>query len=198
MTLHTMGDSHCDVTFTGIPNVSVHRIGPVTLRRVSHPDDTLLPNAVATLNLAPNNTLLLCFGEIDVRCWIQPSLARRKDGNLHNMLAEWAKAYLDRIQTLPTQAKIAVLGITPPAPMIRIVQSTEFTVRGSDQERILWTTALNTTLAKECAQRNIPLVDLSPIAGPGGMLPLNRSDGQHHALCPTLVSEALAKAGIPA
>lgn len=197
--LHTIGDCHCDATFRGLRGLTgiiAHPLAPLTMKRVGHMEDNLLPDAVKALNLSPDDTLLVSCGEIDVRLWIPVHLARRKDGNLPAMLREWASAYIERAQTLPTQAKIALLGVPPPAIASRVWQPEGALITSPDQDRAAHTRLLNTILAEECAAKNMPLVDLSAFADPHGMLPLERSDGAHHASCPALAAEALYRAGI--
>lgn len=192
--LHTLGDSHCDFTFRGLP-ASIHRIGPVTMKRVGNPAEPLLNDACARIGLRPGDTLVLCFGEIDVRCWVHVHLARRKDGNLRAMLAEWVDAYLDKAASLP--ARTAILGVPPPSPASRIYQTPEFPVNGTDAERVLYTAEMNSLLAAGAAARGLPFIDLSRAAGPDGMLPPERCDAQGiHVDDPALVLDILMKSGI--
>ena len=186
--IHTIGDSHCWVPFNNVPNVTTHTVGPVTLKRAGHPKENLLIDAVAHIKPQPDDTLLFCFGEIDIRCWVHVHVTQRnKDPNI--LLQTWVTLYLDKIASLQ-HPKTAVMGVTPPAPKDRIDRQ-EFPVAGSDQERVTYTQLLNSLLKKGCQARSFAFVDLSPYADQDGMLPINLSDGTVHIGNNTLLLKAL-------
>lgn len=175
--LYSLGDSHCDFTFKNIPNVSINRLGPLTMSRVGYLEDNVLPNAVQNLNLSLNDTLILSFGEIDVRCWASIHFNRKQN---FSFLQNWVDRYLYRASTLNTKAKIAILSVPPPAPQSYIHQSHEFPVNGSDQERSLYTEVVNNFLKLGCQKCNFIFLDVySLYKDEYGMLPQNQADEQH-------------------
>lgn len=185
--IHTIGDSHCWIPFQNIPNVATHTVGPVTLKRAGHREESLLIDTVALIKPQPNDTLLFSFGEIDVRCWVHVHVTqRKKDPN--KFLLDWVTLYLDKVASL--QHKTAILGVVPPAPKDRIDRK-EFPVAGSDQERVTYTRILNSFLKEGCQARNFAFVDLSLYADQDGMLQANLSDGTVHIGDNTLLLKAL-------
>jgi len=187
MTIHTMGDSHCFIPFEKTPGFTTHWLGPVTLKRIGHPNETLLLDSVASIQFAPEDSLLLCFGEIDMRCWVDVHVKNR-GRQPQPLLQEWIDLYLDKASQLTP--KPAILGIVPPAPKLRIDRD-EFPVAGSDQERAAYTILANHILSQGCAQRNLPFVDISVYADPQGMLRYELSDGIVHIASNTLLLKAI-------
>lgn len=190
--IYTIGDSHCDYTFQNIPNVSINRIGPITLKRISHPDEHLLQYTINSLPISSSDTTIFCFGEIDARCWIHVYLTQRKR-ELNELLNEWTDLYINKLLSLTLKSQIAVLSITPPSPFVRIYQSTDFPVNGSDQERSFYTQTFNNILKTKSQDHNILFIDVySEFKDQYGMLPLSHADQQGiHIFSPQKVSSIL-------
>jgi hypothetical protein len=196
MAVHTLGDSHAHFTFRSIPGVQTHWECSATMKRVGHPEDSLLATLVKPLALAPGDTLIACFGEVDIRCWAHVHASqRRKDP--HAFLAEWASRYLDRIAGLDTGgARTFVMSVPPPATFGRAT-STALPCQGSDADRALYTRIINSELEKGCARRGIGWLDIHSLyATPDGMLDQSRSDQCVHIADSTAAQTLLEQADI--
>jgi hypothetical protein len=189
--IHTVGDSHAEHTFAGIAGVVTHHLGPVTLKRVGYLEDELLPATVRALALRPADVLILCFGEIDVRCYVKPQMVR-PGLDLDGLLSGWVERYLARATTLETNgARVGVLSVVPPVPRERAANA-HLPVAGSEDERATYTRAINRILAAACAVHGALFVDVySACRDDHGMLPLDLTDGCVHVQSPVRVSGVL-------
>lgn len=191
MTLHTIGDSHSHIPFLNMPGTAIHYLGPITMKRIGTPEEPLLLATAA--GIPPDQTLLLCFGEIDIRCWVHVHLTKRRR-ELQELLAEWTGLYLDKAASL--QRPTAVLGIVPPSPKAMIDRPDEFPVAGSDDERALYTRTANEMLAQGCATRGFAFADTSAYADPQGMMRRELADGSVHIAETTLLRAELHRLGL--
>ena len=190
--IHTIGDSHALYSFAGLPGITTHTIGPVTLKRAGYLEDELLPKAVAALALTPTDVLICCFGEPDCRCFIHPQAIRPRHNDLDVILPPWVDRYLDRLTTLPLHgARLVVFNVPPPTTYEQACNKL-LPAAGSDAERASYTRRLNHLLQTRCAQRQILYLNVYDYyATPDGMLNPLFSDGGVHIGNPTGVYEAL-------
>jgi hypothetical protein len=68
MVIHAIGDSHVKLNFGGDPRIVVHHLGPVTMRAVSKDGRNNI--SLKELGIVDGDSVIWCFGEIDVRCHI--------------------------------------------------------------------------------------------------------------------------------
>lgn len=193
--IHTIGDSHSDFTFRNIPNVTIHHIGPLTMRRIAFKTDTLLEETIATCNLQPGDVVVLSFGEGDCRCFIKPKLV---DGLTAQAYCEdMVSHYFERLATLETNgARLATLSITPPAPYERAYLK-DWPPQGSDGERAMFTKTINDLLRVGCEQRGwLHINSYAEYVGSDGMLPQEGSDGGVHIYDTAKVRVLLTKMGL--
>ena len=190
--IHAIGDSHAVATFAGISGVATYHVGPVTMHRVGRPEEPLLPAVVAGLPLGQFDVLILCFGEIDVRCHIGRQLDR-SGSTLEFVVHELVNRYLAMATTLViNDVLMAVLAVVPPVPADHAVNP-NFPVVGTNEERVEYTRALNRYLAEQCALRGVLFVDVyTPYCDEHGMLRPELSDGSVHIGDTSLVRNALA------
>lgn len=194
--IYAVGDSHAAITFAGIPEVTPVHLGPVTMRRVGHLEDDLLPAALAQLNPRRADTVILSFGEIDCRCYVQPLLEHRRGMTLDKLLDEWVSRYLERVDTLNIEADAMVMSVVPASPEARCF-NIEFPVTGSDAERAEYMRVMNWHLLAGCRARGLEYLDMhTPFADEHGMLPLELSDGMVHVRGVERVRAALADWGL--
>lgn len=172
--LNVIGDSHAACSFRDIPNVKIHYIGPVTLKRVGVLEDEFVSNIVKSLNLTPDDVLLFVFGEIDIRCYVKINLEHRKSITLEYLLLDWVESYANHISVMPTNgARLGIMSVAPPATF-ESAQSLEWPVSGTDEERVIYTKKINELLQSECIKRNWIYLDVySKYADEKGMLPLH-------------------------
>jgi hypothetical protein len=169
--IYIIGDSHAN-SYRGISGVTVHYLGAVTLKRMGYKEDVLLPYLMDKIKFKPDDIVLFSFGEIDVRCHVKPRIERGKD--LDAMLKDWVKRYCDRIREFGIK-NVGVISVTPPTS-ISIADTVEHPVRGSDEERILYTQKIN----KYLKEQGLIYLDTYSIYQKDGMLPRKFSDGTVH------------------
>ena len=177
--IHTTGDSHCG-EFKSIPGIAIHGVGPVTLKRVGYLEDDLLPNHAKLCRLTPADTLILCFGEIDCRCYVYPQ-AIRPNIDLRAVLTDWVERYLTRAVTLDLNgARPVIMAVAPPTTFARAYNAT-FPVAGTDEDRVRYTRLMNECLHESCARRSVPLIDATDYyADANGMLQIAKADANVH------------------
>lgn len=179
--IHTLGDSHAALSFRCVPGVTTHHIGPVTMARAGHPGDDVIATALAQVPLIPGDVLILCFGEIDVRCHVKQRTDRKPAGVI---LACWALDYLDRVAAIQIEGvRVGVMSVVPPAPRSR-ADTPSFPVTGSDEDRAAYTAILNRMLAVWCRVRGLLYLDVySRVVDEHGLLRREFSDGSVHVYC---------------
>lgn len=196
MTLHTLGDSHALIPWGSIPGVQVHYLGPLTMKRAGNPSEPLIPNTIATAHLAPNDTLVICIGEIDIRCWAHIH-ATTRGCNPHDFLKEWAEDLLDKI-AVPQGVRAAVASVVPPRPKTLIDRPDEFPVAGSDADRASYTRILNAALRDGALRRGFAYVDTHTLSADADrMMRPDLADSSVHLADPKVALAALAAANIP-
>ena len=172
--LFVIGDSHATCSFKDIPDIRIHYVGPVTLKRVGALGDVFISNKVSEMKLTPEDVLIFAFGEIDVRCYVKVNLEHRRNPDLYSLLRGWVMNYVNHISLMETNgARIALMSVVPPATLSS-AQSVDWPVSGSDGERVLYTQKINELLRDECDKRNWVYLDVySEYADEKGMLPLD-------------------------
>ncbi len=195
--IYAIGDSHSAYTFKDVPGVDVRRIGPVTLKRVGYMEDTLVPSVVSLIEPTPEDTLIFCFGEIDMRCYVKPVLELKKDATEDGLLLDWVERYVAVLESLDMNgARIAVMSVVPPATK-RLAETLHRHVGGTDEERAGYTRTLNSHLERLCGERGWLYLDVySLYADSKGMLPAKRIDSHVHIKDTRPVRQLLVKAGL--
>ena len=179
--IHAIGDSHVIFSYSNIPGVCVHYVGAVTLKRVGNLEDEIISDRILSMNLTNKDYVVFCFGEIDVRCYVKPTIEHRKKTTLDSLLQEWTRDYTYRIASLPLSgAKVAITSVLPPTTK-ELADSVKWPVGGGDFERAIYTQRINEYLKRECVNRNwIYLDTYSQYVDEHGMLPPEKSDGTVH------------------
>lgn len=194
--IHTMGDSHSWLTFSGIDNIDTHHVGPVTMKRVGNVKDDVMSSAIKNINFVANDVLIICFGEIDVRCYVKPILERKPD--LQVLLQNWTDCYLDQIKKLavPSSVKVYVMSVVPPSSFDK-ANTIAFPVAGSDSERALYTKEINRLLYNGCRDRALGYFDVySKYVNEEGLLRFEDSDGIVHISNPTHIKQMFEEMGL--
>ena len=184
-----LGDSHSQVIL-GRPSSFVASVGPVTMHRAGRPGELsrLVDEWQATkrpgwplLHMAicsHSDVLLLHFGEIDVRCHVARIVATGADAT--NVLEDLATAFV-RAATREAnrlRCRIVVSAILPPSEERA---DPNFPYAGNLQERIAWTTILNTRLRCLCQENTVEYFDLgAAYSDERGALDKSLSDGSVH------------------
>lgn len=190
---HTVGDSHAKMTFDFVRGVTSHHLGPITMKRAGHEDDPLIPETLARIALSSHDVVIFCFGEIDVRCHLDPMV---RDGvTATQVLEAWTSRYLNRLATLDTRgARKAVLGLPPPTTL-RYSFNKDFPVAGTTRSRVGYVREANRLLAAGCAARGFIFIDIyTPFTDPWGSLNRLKSDDSVHISDPVTIASILARA----
>ena len=193
--IHVIGDSHALYTFREIDGVAVHHLGPMTMRRASDPADNTLRGCVGGCGLTPADRVVFCLGEIDVRCHIH-SRVQQPDTSVLIVVIGLVDAYLKRIVELPRfGATFGVMSVPPPSGYERDLNET-YPMLGTDEDRALYTKAINAFLLRGCLDLGLVFVDLySAFVGVNGLLPPSLSDGEVHLKNPWRVGLVLRDLG---
>ena len=168
--IYAGGDSHATKAFEGIAGVKSYYTGPTTLRRAGWAGDDLVPAMVRNLKLTPADTLIFCFGEIDVRMHI-PIHAKGFPGGVDPLLQHWVDQYLGRVADLDVGgARCAIMSVVPPHPR-RGAPAELFNRDVSDEMRVDYTLRLNRLLEEGCARRGLLYLDVyHEYVDPRGMM----------------------------
>ena len=205
--IHSVGDSHAQWSFRGIPGVAFHEIGPITMsavgkqRKGASTSAIMLDNVIESLGITESDTIILCFGEIDTRCHVYPRVQAGE--NEDEVIEELVSDYFHTIQNSRFK-NIWVLSITPSwarelwlAYLItqgRPEDNEAYPLRGGDVERARYTRKMNAWLRVECKRLNVPLVDVyDDYRDEAGMLIPALSDGSLHIGDNRFVRAALEK-----
>ena len=174
MKLHSMGDSHSDFSFRELP-VERHPIGAVTMdtvgkQRTGTSSSEILDQWIARQGVPSDDTLILAFGEIDMRCQVQRQIDA--GGNADQVIQELAEGYVTTIKGSKFK-NLCVMSVPPPctAASCQDRPMWEYPVIGTDQDRSEWTIQLNTLLKQKCDKEGIPFLNVYPgYADEHGML----------------------------
>jgi len=184
--IHVIGDSHAESTFKGIPEVTTHHLGPLTMKRAAHEDDYFLAAGVAALALGPGDVLIVSCGEADVRCFLKPEIDA-KHAAPEDLILPLVDRYLSRVAALAAKgALLGVLSAIPPATYTNVVAFRQtmvyqFPPTGTDEERAHYTRIMNRRLREGCAARGLLYVDIyTEYADDDGMMIYEQSDGMVH------------------
>lgn len=190
--IHSIGDSHAQWSFKGTGVVD-HEIGPVTMGTVGKSRDgmlgsQLLDTIIERCGVEPTDTVIMCFGEIDTRCHIQPRVDAGEDED--QIIKELVDGYFQTIYG-SRHLKFWVMSITPAwrkaewstflAQNGRSEQTEQFPLRGEDVDRSRYVQKLNTALRQECQRGHVFFLDVHEhYCDAEGMLIPALSDGNLH------------------
>ncbi len=161
----SIGDSHSMFTFRDIPGIVNVALGPVTMHRVGRDgldrfslfrkESWIWPERV----LKHGDSIYFSFGEIDCRCHIEKE--RQKGRSLDDIVTTLADLYVRAIvQVRRDGIGYWVVSVTPPAYQKYLRFFHSFSPVGSDENRALYTEALNEKLKYFAAQNGIAYLDI--------------------------------------
>lgn len=177
--IHVIGDSHGH-ELNGIESNVFHPIGAITMHRIGRDGLNILN--FKTLNIQEKDTVVLCFGEIDVRCHIgkQRDVAKR---DLEEIIDTLATNYFQTIllnRALYTNISIIVYTVTPPA---NGASTAEYPMYGELGDRVAIAKKLNQKIREIAASKGIKVLDVyDDYSDQNGVLKRELSDGDVHIL----------------
>jgi hypothetical protein len=175
--VHVIGDSHSR-EFEGIKNCSIHHIGPVTMHRVGRDGFRILD--FRSLGVKDRDCVVLCFGEIDVRCHIgkQRDFEHRSLDEVLDTLLEnyFFSIFLNR--SFYQDLNIIVYSVTPPSDR---AFNLKYPYYGNIQDRVMISKKMNEKLISMAQSFDIHMIDVyDDYADENGILVPSLSDGNVH------------------
>ncbi len=157
--IHTIGDSHADFSFRGIPNVIRHNIGMVTMESVGKDrkgksSSEILDDILQQYAIQDEDIVILCFGEIDARCIIYPKIEKEDINTVINLLVAQYFATILRSK----HKNYWIMSVVPAGYYMKIDHA--FPYLGSDEERSIYTQKINKILKEQCLSLSIPFLDI--------------------------------------
>jgi hypothetical protein len=151
--IHSYGDSHAKFSFSGIPNVITHNIGPVTMESVGKNNNIKQIKIMFTdFNIKKDDIVIFCFGEIDCRVHIK--------NNIEHIDIITTK-YIDTILELKKEfPNIWIMSVIPPAYSSDLIINQQYPFVGNDSERSEYTNRMNVCLRRLCEEKNIVFFDI--------------------------------------
>jgi hypothetical protein len=192
--IHSVGDSHARCSFAGIPEVVTHEIGPITMESVGKPrpgisSSEMLDMIIENQGITEQDTVILCFGEIDIRSKIQPRIEAGEKEDF--IIGQITYDYMMTVACSKYKNKM-ILSITPSASSAEQWNNPSFPFLGTDKDRARFTKKMNEHLRKQCKEINIPFLDVyDNYKDENGMIIPSLSDGSVHIGNTSFVKEAL-------
>lgn len=190
--IHVIGDSHSQ-EFLGIKNCIIHYIGPRTMHRIGRDGLSILN--FKQFNIQENDTVVLVFGEIDVRCHI----GRQRDfyeRDLEEVLDTLLENYFKTItmnRSFYNNLNILTYTVTPP---VLEAFNVGYESYGIAQDRVSISKLLNQKLIEKSLQAGFGVIDVyNHYADKNGILLPELSDGGLHinSSCNQAIEKSLYK-----
>ena len=194
--IHSIGDSHARCSFTGLAKVVTHEVGPITMESVGKPrlgvsSSEMLDMIIANKGVTEQDTVILCFGEIDIRSKIQPRIDAGEKEDF--IIGQITYDYMITVTCSKYKNKI-ILSVTPSASSAGQWNNPSFPFLGTDKDRARFTKKMNEHLRKQCTEVNIPFLDVyESYKDENDMLISSLSDGSVHIGDTSHVREAILK-----
>jgi hypothetical protein len=191
------GDSHVHYTFCRLRQAKVHWVGPTLAHTFANNwFDILLPYK---RQFRLTDTLLLAFGEIDIRCHVI-RIARRGDHTPEEVVIDLAHRYVMAAAQARYKFDFKNAIVSSVIPPTGDEGLGEYPRIGSLKQRVEATRMFNTMLEARCKHHGLTFLNYTDdLAGEDGSLKADISDGDVH-LHPQhqgLLSPAFARIGLP-
>lgn len=183
MTIHTIGDSHCQFGWPSVQQkIITHRIGPTLC--YSFGKDPIGRCPIQTMGIQKGDTVIFCLGEIDCRCHIHKYV---QQGVYYiNIIEEIVESYFRAISFLIdflglSLKQVGVYNAVPPVVKGTVPENPDYPYLGSDQDRLLYTRFFNYKCREKCLEYGYVFFDVyEKYADDDGFLKQDLSDGNVH------------------
>lgn len=185
VTIHTLGDSHCNSGFAAVslPGVTIvrHHIGPKLMHSFGR------DGVAVDFRLEPSDWLLLACGEIDCRCHIKRHVA---DAGFEPVIDQLVEQYESQILAAALPCRIAIYQVPPPPRRATVHEDASYPFVGEDHERRAFVEYLNGRLQEMCRRRGWLFFDVyRHYVDDEGFLNRALSDGSVHIHEPSHLAE---------
>jgi FkbM family methyltransferase len=166
--IHVTGDSHVMV-FSGkehipaevddrgfLPFFRTYRLGPYTAYQVEKRRPLI--ESMVKQNVGPDDSVMLCFGEIDCRAHLVKQ-SEHQGRPLEDIVAECVSRYA-RIFDIKEKYGIRLLVWNVPASSREDIEQGEYSTYGTCVQRNEAASLFNKILSEECKNRGIPFVSI--------------------------------------
>jgi hypothetical protein len=184
MTIHTIGDSHCNAGFGMISGIITHYIQDRLCYSVGR--DGL---DVSDFGIKENDTIVFCFGEIDCRCQIHKRISNSNpyDVMINNIVHKYFEKIEIMVKSLP-KVKIFVFNVVPPVRRNETCENKDYPFLGTDDDRKKYVLYFNNEIKKKCLEYNYGYFDVyDKYVDENGFLNKNLSDGSVHIRNPKFI-----------
>lgn len=187
--IYTFGDSHSKFGWERIDGVVYNHIGPKLMFNFRK-------DIFKFVNMSDEDSLVFCFGEIDVRCHIKKHVI---DDNYQDLITNMCNTYISEILKIKKEHNIKSVHIYSVTPTRRVDSKEPYNITcatyqvynkekaepfpfiGSDSERKNYTLFINSELNKLAQQNNLGFINVyQDYIDKDGYLNMNLSDGTVH------------------
>lgn len=182
MNIFTIGDSHANKGWilVSIPNVKIHPtyLGPKLMFSF---DKSMIK--LEDFPIEPNDCIVFCFGEIDVRCHVYN---HTKEGDFHSVIVHIVEKYFDSILMCidcikDRKVKICIYFIPPTPRVDTAIKNPNYPFMGTDEERKQYVLYMNSLLRQGCEKNDFTFINLyEDYCDSDGFLNSEMSDGHVH------------------
>ena len=179
MSIHTIGDSHSGIGWTGIIQ---HKLGPVLC--YSFGKEKLNRCDIRKFNIKDGDTIVFCLGEIDCRCHIHKHITEttRYQDIINNIVDNYFDAIELNVSISQIKLKnICVYNVVPPIQKYNTAENPEYPYLGSDEERKQYALYFNEKLKEKCIEKKYIFFDIyNNYTDKNGFLRKDLSDNSVH------------------
>jgi hypothetical protein len=180
MSIHTFGDSHSMFGWRDIPNIKFNWLGPILC--YSFGRDKLSRLNIKNYNVAENDTVIFCFGEIDCRCHVYKHIT--PENNYQKIIDNIVDKYFEAINENISQyknLKVYVYNVVPSVEKEQHIENIEYPFLGDNNERKEFTLYFNSKIKENCLKYNYNFFDIyDKYTNEKGFLNSELSDGSVH------------------
>jgi hypothetical protein len=179
MSIHTIGDSHSGVGWTGIIR---HHLGATLC--YSFGKEKLNRCDIRNFNIKDGDTIVFCLGEIDCRCHIHKHISDTV--TYQDIIDNIVTNYFDTIELNVCISRIklknvCVFNVVPPVQKYTCWNNPEYPFLGTDEERKQYVLYFNKKIKEKCEDKGYVFFNVyDKYIDENGFLRKDLSDGEVH------------------